>query len=119
MVLAQALVFVHDAAKMQAFYEALGLRVMDGSAAEGFVRLADPAGGAVLALHHTRAIGPGGPPRTDAATKLGFHVDDVAAARATLVAQGVTMRELFEHEGVAFCDGIDPEGNIFQLTSRR
>lgn len=116
--LAQALVFVHDAAKMQAFYEGLGLRVVDGEAASGFVRLADPAGGAVLALHQTKAIGPGGPPRVDVPTKLGFHVSDVAAARAELVARGVTMRELHQYEGISFCDGIDPEGNIFQLTTR-
>ena len=77
MKLAQAMVFVHDAAKMQAFYEGLGLRVVDGDASSGFVRLADPAGGAVLALHATKAIGPGGPPRVDTPTKLCFHVEDL------------------------------------------
>lgn len=118
MQLAQALLFVDDAARMQAFYEGLGLRVLDGAAADGFVRLADPAGGAILALHHTRAVGPGGPPRTDTAIKLCFHVADVDAERAALVARGVAMRDVHRYDGIAFCDGIDPEGNIFQLTTR-
>jgi len=119
MKLGQAMVFVHDAAQMQAFYEALGLVVVDGSAASGFIRLADPDGGAVLALHFTKAIGPGGPPRVDSATKLCFNVDDVDKERAALVARGVTMRDIHRWEGIAFCDGIDPEGNIFQITTRR
>ena len=119
MKLAQAMVFVHDAAKMLVFYEGLGLRVVDGDATSGFVRLADPAGGAVLALHATKAIGPGGPPRLDVPTKLCFHVDDIDREHAALLARGVTMRDIHRWEGIAFCDGIDPEGNIFQLTTRR
>jgi|SRR5664279_5573625 len=118
MKLAQAILFVNDAARMQAFYEALGLRVVDGSAADGFVRLADPAGGAVLAIHSTKAAGPGGPARTDTSIKLCFQVDDVDRERAALVARGVTMRDAHRFESIAFCDGIDPEGNIFQITTR-
>lgn len=118
MKLGQAMVFVHDTAAMLAFYEGLGLRVVDGDVASGFVRLADPAGGATLALHYTKVIGPGGPPRSDSAIKLGFQVDDLEAARTDLVARGVTMREVHRWDGGAFCDGVDPEGNIFQLTTR-
>lgn len=118
MQLAQALLFVHDVAQMQAFYAGLGLTVVDGSAAAGFVRLADPAGGAVLALHATQASGPGGPPRTETPIKLGFRVDDIDAARAALVGHGARMRDVQRFDGMAFCDGIDPEGNIFQITTR-
>src|SRR4051812_21591392 len=105
----QAILFVHDAVRMQAFYEQLGLRVVEGSAADGFVQMADPAGGAVLALHYTKAIGPGGPARTETAQKLCFHADDVEVARGELVHLGVTMREIHRYEGIAFCDGVDPE----------
>ncbi len=56
-------------------------------------RLADPAGGAVLAIHATKA--------------------------AALVERGVTMRDIHRWEGIAFCDGIDPEGNVVQITTRR
>jgi catechol 2,3-dioxygenase-like lactoylglutathione lyase family enzyme len=116
--MAQTIVFVEDIARMQAFYQgALGLPVI--SAEPGWVRL--DAGGVVLALH---AIKPGPPlpeparERADAYIKLCFHVDDIDDARAALVAAGSTMRELHHHGDVAFCDGLDPEGNIFQITTR-
>jgi catechol 2,3-dioxygenase-like lactoylglutathione lyase family enzyme len=118
MKLAQAILFVNDAPRMQAFYEGLGLRVVDGDAADGFVRLAGPDGGAVLAIHATKAVGPGGPPRADSCIKLCFHVDDVDRERVALIARGVTMRDTHRFETIAFCDGIDPEGNIFQITTR-
>ena len=119
MKLAQAILFVNDAVQMQAFYEGLGLRVIDGDAADGFVRLADAGGGAALALHSSKAVGPGGAPRTDTCIKLCFQVEDLDRERVALVARGVTMRDLHRFEGIAFCDGIDPEGNIFQNTTRR
>ena len=72
----------------------------------------------MLALHFTRAIGPPTGPRLDTAQKPCFHVEDVDAARADLIASGVTMRRIHRFEGIAFCDGVDPEGNIFQLTTR-
>jgi catechol 2,3-dioxygenase-like lactoylglutathione lyase family enzyme len=118
MKLAQAILFVHDAAAMQAFYEGLGLHVIDGDAAGGFVRLADLDGGGVLALHTSKAVGPGDAPRVDTAIKLCFQVDDVDGERAKLVARGVEMRDPHRFESIAFCDGIDPEGNIFQITTR-
>src|SRR5262245_21023097 len=116
--MAQAIIFVEDVARMQAFYQgALGLPVI--TAEPGWVRL--DAGGAVLALHATK---PGPPPpdpppeRVDTYLKLCFHVDDIDAARAALVAAGTRMRDLHRHGDVAFCDGIDPEGNVFQITTR-
>lgn len=116
MKLAQAILFVNDAALIQAFYASLGMTVVDGSG--DFVRLADPSGGAVLAIHASKAVGPPTGPRTDTAIKLCFQVDDVERERTALIARGVTMRDLHRWEGIAFCDGIDPEGNIFQITSR-
>jgi hypothetical protein len=118
MKLGQAIMFVNNTATMQTFYEGLRLRVVDGSAGEGFVRLADAAGGAILALHAAKAAGAGDPPRTNASVKLCFQVDDVDRERATLVARDVTMRAVHRFETIAFCDGIDPEGNIFQITTR-
>jgi len=116
--LSQLILFVHDTARVMAFYSQLGLVVVDGDAASGFVRLRDPSGGAVLGLHYTRAIGPPAGPRVDTAMKPGFHVDDIEAARAALIACGATMRDIHRFETIAFCDGVDPEGNIFQLTTR-
>src|SRR5690349_7808682 len=111
--MAQTIIFVEDVARMQAFYQgALGLTVI--TAEPGWVRL--DAGGVVLALH---AIKPGPelpdppPERVDSYVKLCFHVDDIDAARAALITAGVRMRDIHRHGAAAFCDAIDPEGNIF------
>ena len=116
--MAQTIVFVDDVARMQAFYQGiLGLPVI--TAEPGWVQL--DAGGVIFALH---AIKPGpklpdpAPERVDSCIKLCFHVDDIDAARAALVAGGVRMREIHRYGGVALCDGIDPEGNVFQITTR-
>ena len=110
--------FVHDTQRMLAFYLQLGLAVIEGDAASGFVRLRDPSGGAVLALHYTRAVGAPNGPRTNTALKPCFHVDDIDVACASVAALGATMRDIHRFKGIAFCDGVDPEGNIFQLTTR-
>jgi len=116
--MAQTILFVEDVARMQAFYQGtLGLPVL--TAEPGWVRL--DAGGVVFALHAIKA-GPAlpdpPPERVDSSIKLCFHVDDIDAARATLVAAGVRMREAHRYGDAAFCDGIDPEGNVFQITTR-
>ncbi|HWU87655.1 MAG TPA: VOC family protein [Kofleriaceae bacterium] len=118
--LAQTILFVADVPRMQAFYGGLlGLPLLDAS--PSFVRL--DAGGSALALH---AIPPGiagpiaTPPvaRDDTVLKLAFHVDDLDAARRSLRDAGVIMREPRRFGDVAFCDGLDPEGNVFQITTR-
>jgi catechol 2,3-dioxygenase-like lactoylglutathione lyase family enzyme len=114
--LAQVVLFVKDVARMQAFYGGvLGLRPLE--AIDGWVRL--DAGGTVLALHATD-VELTEPPaaRTETAIKLGFHVDDIDRARASMVAAGIAMRDIHRFGTVAFCDGLDPEGNVFQLTTR-
>lgn len=58
------------------------------------------------------------PERADSYIKLCFHVDDIDGTRAALIAAGVRMRDLHRHGDVAFCDGVDPEGNIIQITTR-
>jgi catechol 2,3-dioxygenase-like lactoylglutathione lyase family enzyme len=113
--LAQALLFVHDVPRMTEFYrDALGLEPQETS--PGFVRLA--AGGTMLALHALRGEPGPGSERLDSHIKLCFHADDVEAARAALVARGVKMRDVVRFGDVALCDGLDPEGNVFQITSR-
>lgn len=116
--MAQTIVFVEDVARMQAFYQGiLGLPAIEEE--PGWVQL--DAGGVIFALH---AIKPGPklpdppPERVDSSIKLCFHVDDVEAGRAALVAAGVRMRQVHRYSGIAFCDGIDPEGNVFQITTR-
>ena len=116
--LRRAIVFAKDLERMTAFYrDGLGLRVIPETRQEGWVEL--DAGGALIALHAIPAhiaetIEVKTPPeaREDTAIKLVFLTDDVAAARAHLAAHGAVM---FDPRSWGSCDGLDPEGNVFQI----
>jgi catechol 2,3-dioxygenase-like lactoylglutathione lyase family enzyme len=118
MELARAILFVKDLGRMTAFYrDTLGLTVASDSA--GWVELS--AGAVSLGLHAIPASIAAGivietPPRVreEYPIKLSFAVADVAAERTRLVAAGVLMREPRPWG----CDGVDPEGNVFQLIAR-
>lgn len=112
--LAQAILFVNDVVRMKAFYTGLlGLTVIEDE--PGYARL--DGGGCVLMLHALREP-PSPTPRTDSFIKLAFHSDDVGATRSQLIAHGIQMRDLHQFGNVTLCDGVDPEGNVFQITSR-
>jgi catechol 2,3-dioxygenase-like lactoylglutathione lyase family enzyme len=117
MKLAQLILFSGDVARLRDFYVgALGLTVLTEE--PGWIRL--DAGGPVLALHALRGepAATRAAPREDSYWKPCFHAEDVEAARAALIARGTTMRELRRFGDVVYCDGLDPDGNVFQITSR-
>jgi hypothetical protein len=77
--------------------------------------------GAFGSLHEAMAARPGADPapaRESGASKLAFRADDVAAERARLVGSGVRMLEVRSFGAISLCDGLDPEGNVFQISSR-
>jgi catechol-2,3-dioxygenase len=112
--LAQVILFANDLVRMKELYSGfLGLAILEE--ADGYLRL-DAGGGCVLMLHQLGEP-PSPTPRQDTFIKLAFHADDVAAARAALIAHGVQMKEPHHFGSVTFCDGVDYEGNIFQITS--
>ena len=78
---------------------------------EGFTLLrSGPIG---LAFHRAAKPRP-------SAHKLCFFAPDVAKARAALVDRGVEMGRLHgSAETLCFCDGRDPDGNVFQISNRR
>ena len=81
-------------------------------------------GGADFALHaipeeYARGIQISSPPqaREQNPVKLVFLVKDVSSERARLEAMGAAMLQRpWQGENDA-CDGVDPEGNVFQLVS--
>ena len=121
--LAQVVLFAKDLARLGGFYtETLGLPLLEDDI--GWMRL--DAGGCVLALHvippelaDTVTITQPPEARTRAAIKLAFHTDDIDASRDRLVERGAVMDEVRRFADVAICDGLDPEGNVFQITTRR
>jgi len=120
MELRRAMIFAKNMERMTAFYrDGLGLRVMPETHQSGWVEF--DAGGALLALHAIPAhiaetIDIATPPEARAKTllKLVFETADVAAACAHLVSHGAVM---FEPSASGGCDGLDPEGNVFQVVS--
>jgi predicted enzyme related to lactoylglutathione lyase len=116
-----AMIFVKDVERMKTFYrDALGLAVREADSTPTWIEL--DAGGATVALHAIPSdvaaqIAIDDPPkaRSDTPIKLVFECDDVEAARARIVEHGGTM---FEVNAWGACDGLDPEGNVLQITKR-
>lgn len=55
-------------------------------------------------------------------TKLVFTIDvDIELARNEFLSKNIKMREIktFDNYDFWLCDGTDPEGNVFQLKSRK
>jgi hypothetical protein len=70
------------------------------------------AGGCTIALHNgTSQVGRRPP-------KLGFWSADVAAAREALVARGARLGRVMSAGGLTRCEGKDPDGNPYQISSR-
>ncbi|MCA9675119.1 MAG: VOC family protein [Kofleriaceae bacterium] len=117
-ILATALVYACDLDRLLAFYrDGLGLPVRER--ADGWAVLGD--GGATLALHAIPAaiaatIELATPPvrRDDTPIKLIFTTTDLAATRARLEAHGAIMDPPRDPRR---CDGVDPEGNVFQIAA--
>ncbi len=58
-------------------------------------------------------------PRETSPVKLIFAVDNVPAERTRLVAMGITMLQRPWQNVAEQCEGLDPEGNIFQISAVR
>jgi predicted enzyme related to lactoylglutathione lyase len=114
------ILFVDDIDAMSAFYGGvLGLDKLPGGDA-GFVCFA--GGGCEICLHSLpqqyRSDGSVYPKREDTYVKFVFRSDDVERDRKYLVENGLRMSEIVRYGEIDLCDGADPEGNIFQISSR-
>jgi catechol 2,3-dioxygenase-like lactoylglutathione lyase family enzyme len=118
--LSRIILFVDDIETMAEFYEGvLGLdRLPDGS--DDFVCLS--AGSGQVCLHSLpaeyRSNGGDYPKREDTYVKFVFYAADVEKDRDYLIEKGVRMNEVARYGAIQLCDGADPEGNVFQISSR-
>jgi catechol 2,3-dioxygenase-like lactoylglutathione lyase family enzyme len=88
--MSRVILFVSDTKRMTEFYrDVIGLGVKNVDGT-GFVIL--DAGGCQLCLHQ--------------------------AEREELLKKGARMKKIVRFGSIAFCDGSDPEGNIFQISTR-
>ncbi|KVD24506.1 VOC family protein [Burkholderia ubonensis] len=115
----RVLLYVHDVASIKSFYRRyFDLRVVDEIDREWAVL---DAGNIELALHlagpaFRRAAAPEPPHATH--VKLVFSITSgIDAHRDRLARDGVAVRELKRYDGFAYrmYDGLDPEGNVFQV----
>jgi catechol 2,3-dioxygenase-like lactoylglutathione lyase family enzyme len=106
----RVIIFTADIASMTRFYRGvLGLKQLaDGEDWKEF-----SVGACNIALHHGKPALGKRPP------KISFHAADVAAARASLMRRGAAMGKITSTKHFDFCDGKDPDGNPFQISSRR
>lgn len=103
------IIFTSRMEVMESFYsDVIGLKVAGRE--EGWVDF--DAGECRLALHAEGGAPGKRPP------KIVFHATDVAAARTALVKRGAKMGKVISTKSFDMCNGKDPDGNPFQVSSR-
>jgi catechol 2,3-dioxygenase-like lactoylglutathione lyase family enzyme len=108
--LRRIILFTADLEAMSRFYgEVLGLELAKSERGWRDFR----AGACAIALHEGDATVGKRPP------KLAFYAADVAAMRAALIRRGAKMGKIMSTASFDLCDGKDPDGNRFQISSRK
>ena len=103
------ILFTSHMEAMEAFYRVvLGLKIAGRE--DGWVDF--DAGECHLALHAEGGKPGKRPP------KIVFHATDVAIARTALVKRGAKMGKVVSAKKFDMCNGTDPDGNPFQVSSR-
>ncbi|VBB15200.1 VOC family protein [Burkholderia stabilis] len=117
------ILYVQDVALLKAFYQRhFDLPVIEEIDGEWAVL---DAGAVELALHlagpaFRHAAAPANPNANATASnvKLVFRIDaDIESHRDRLARDGVTVRDIKRYDGFPYqmVDGVDPEGNVFQV----
>lgn len=110
--LTRVIVFTPDVKRMAEFYRSCFALSEIGEGDEGWTEL--DAGGCHIAFHRIDETGTS----RDGWIKLVFGSRDVAAEKSRLERLGIEMSEIVDFEGIRLCDGKDPDGNTFQISSR-
>lgn len=117
------ILYVQDVKTLKAFYcGSLHLEVVEEDG-DGWALLR--AGGGYIGLHkagneYLEKMAAGY--QFDNNAKIVFEMDgDIHAVRAELLARQVAMREIktYDNYGYWLLDGVDPEGNVFQLKQKK
>jgi predicted enzyme related to lactoylglutathione lyase len=112
MELSRVIIFTGDVKRLVDFYVSHFDLAPVGDFDEGWTEL--KAGGCKLAFHKFSEKLDGG----DNGIKFVFGANDVAAEKARLEGLGVQMTKIFTFGEIQMCDGQDPDGNRFQISSR-
>lgn len=117
------ILFVHDVEKLKQFYiERFGFGIVEETAKE-WVLL--NAGACMIGLHKT-GQGYGDSDKKERGangnTKIVFETtEDIVKLHEALLKQQVRLKEIKTFEGYNYwlCDGVDPEGNVFQIRQQK
>lgn len=119
---AGAVVYAKDASRVAAFYSGVAGLPETHTQSDHVVLEASGFQLVVLAvpLRIAASIHISSPPerREDTPIKLVFAVGSLAAARTAAQRLGGELNSIereWEFQGARVCDGVDPEGNVFQL----
>jgi catechol 2,3-dioxygenase-like lactoylglutathione lyase family enzyme len=107
----RVILFTANIDTMSKFYrDIIGLELVNSE--DGWREFS--AGPCTIALHRGASSIGSRPP------KLVFYASDVAAARTELVKRGaVGLGKLLSTDNFDMCNGKDPDGNPFQISSRK
>jgi predicted enzyme related to lactoylglutathione lyase len=117
------MIYVKDFPRMKEFYrQMLGAQPVNTESTDTWALF--HANGTRFALHaipaeYARNIEISSPPkaRETSPVKLIFAVDNLPAERNRLEAMGVTMFQRPWQDATQECEGVDPEGNVFQIST--
>jgi predicted enzyme related to lactoylglutathione lyase len=110
--ISRVIIFTHDVNRLSEFYRTtFGLDVLGAADAE-WTELS--TGTSNIAFHRYGEEIEG----RDGWIKIVFQSNDVSAERERLIARGIEMSDVVEFGSIQLCDGRDPDGNVFQISSR-
>lgn len=110
--LCRIILWVREPVALSAWYQrAFGWTIAVDERADGWIEL-DTGGGMRVALHAGRKAPAHHWP------KLQVRVENIEQARAAFITQGIALDGIQNWKEMAWCEGADPEGNVFQLVNR-
>ncbi|MEP6789246.1 MAG: VOC family protein [Acidobacteriota bacterium] len=113
MELSRVIIFTGDVRRMVDFYTSTFGLTMIGEFDDGWTEV--DTGSCSIAFHKLGFEVDG---TTDDGVKLVFGTKDVAAEKLRLESLGIEMTEIYKWNNIEFCDGNDPDGHRFQISSR-
>jgi predicted enzyme related to lactoylglutathione lyase len=106
------IVFTPDVKRLADFYASAFDLSLIGDADKEWIELS--AGTCSIAFHKTEELGT----TRDGWTKIVFYSNNVDSEKKRLEEMGLEMSNVVSFGEIRLCDGRDPDGNYFQISSR-
>ena len=107
------ILYVKDIPKVATFYQKYFNMTALPATEKGWLELAGPSGGCMIALHQASVA-----QKSGAAMKIVFGVADVEAFKTAKEKEGLKLGVIHRANGIEFANGKDPAGNSISVSSR-